>query len=129
MYLTIGFTSASPMFDFIDVGAGKECADFKIREHAKQFSSISQCKKVVLGCMHDASYIPDLIRMKTEGKDGKIMMLRGGASRVLWSYCSQAFFYSLQQYRLVGILLFFLSIEKAILKLSSANTSRIPTGL
>ncbi|VUC26772.1 unnamed protein product [Clonostachys rosea] len=55
-----GFSNRKALFDFIDVGSGKERADHKIRENIKFFVDSSQCKHLVVACGHDAGYAPFL---------------------------------------------------------------------
>lgn len=55
-----GFSSRLPLFDFIDVGSGKERADNKIREYLKFYAEIPQCKHIMLACCHDSGYAPFL---------------------------------------------------------------------
>ncbi|KAJ8117376.1 hypothetical protein OPT61_g1412 [Boeremia exigua] len=51
-----GFTRAKTMFDFIDVGAGKDRADEKIIENFKIFSQDYHCRRLLFGCSHDNGY-------------------------------------------------------------------------
>ncbi|KAJ4983239.1 CCCH zinc finger dna binding protein [Stagonosporopsis vannaccii] len=51
-----GFTQAKTMFDFIDVGAGKDRADEKIIENLKIFSQDYHCRRLLFGCSHDNGY-------------------------------------------------------------------------
>lgn len=68
-----GFTRAKTLFDFIDVGAGKDRADEKIigtrrrselrkktlmwiTENLKIFSQDYHCRKLLFGCSHDNGY-------------------------------------------------------------------------
>ncbi len=76
-----GFSRRQAFFDFVDVGDGKERADFKVRgktdsyfppppglypsnylfkESTKFFLESFQCKHLVLACGHDAGYAPFL---------------------------------------------------------------------
>jgi hypothetical protein len=75
-----GFSSRRAFFDFVDVGAGKERADHKIRgrdacaertfvsclpadclaESVKFYIESLQCNHIVLGCCHDSGYAPFL---------------------------------------------------------------------
>ncbi|PSK60255.1 hypothetical protein B9Z65_1153 [Elsinoe australis] len=49
------------MFQFIDVGFGKERADYKLREWFRLFVNNVQCKHIVLGGIcHDNGYLPML---------------------------------------------------------------------
>ncbi|KAH9828890.1 C-x8-c-x5-c-x3-h type zinc finger protein, partial [Teratosphaeria destructans] len=54
------FGLAQPLFSFIDVGAGKERADHKIRETLRLFLPNAQCKHVFFGPCHDNGYLPVL---------------------------------------------------------------------
>lgn len=60
------FGLAQPLFSFIDVGAGKERADHKIRETLRLFLPQSQCKQVFFGPSHDNGYVVVLERYKRE---------------------------------------------------------------
>lgn len=60
------FGLAQPMFSFIDVGAGKERADHKIRETLRLFLPLGQCKHVFFGPTHDNGYLPVLERYRRE---------------------------------------------------------------
>ena len=51
------FGRAQPLFNFVDVGAGKECADHKIREVLRVFLPNAQCKHVFFGPCNDNGYI------------------------------------------------------------------------
>ncbi|KAL8869529.1 MAG: hypothetical protein Q9174_004206 [Haloplaca sp. 1 TL-2023] len=55
-----GFTQSQPLFDFVDVGQGKERADHKIREQLNLFATNVQCKHMLLGVAHDNGYVPTL---------------------------------------------------------------------
>ncbi|KAL8927602.1 MAG: hypothetical protein Q9172_001312 [Xanthocarpia lactea] len=57
-----GFTGRHPLFDFVDVGVGKERADHKIRELFLFHINSLQCKHVLLGVSHDSGYVPFLER-------------------------------------------------------------------
>ncbi|KAK3674688.1 hypothetical protein LTR78_005410 [Recurvomyces mirabilis] len=54
------FSLAQPLFNFIDVGSGKERADHKIRETLRLFLPNNQCKHIWFGPMHDNGYLPVL---------------------------------------------------------------------
>ncbi|KAF1823683.1 uncharacterized protein K489DRAFT_394208 [Dissoconium aciculare CBS 342.82] len=54
------FGLARPLFNFIDVGTGKERADHKIRETLRLYLPISQCKHVLFAPCHDNGYLPVL---------------------------------------------------------------------
>lgn len=51
------FGLAQPLFNFIDVGAGKERADHKVRETLRLFVPNAQCKHVFFGPCHDNGYL------------------------------------------------------------------------
>ncbi|KAH7355776.1 hypothetical protein BKA66DRAFT_429513 [Pyrenochaeta sp. MPI-SDFR-AT-0127] len=51
-----GFTRGKTLFDFVDVGAGKDRADEKIIESFKLFSQDYHCRRLLLGCSHDNGY-------------------------------------------------------------------------
>ncbi|KAH0525503.1 hypothetical protein TsFJ059_007866 [Trichoderma semiorbis] len=55
-----GFSNRQVFFDFVDVGTGKERADYKIRESVKFFVESPQCKHLVVACGHDTGYAPFL---------------------------------------------------------------------
>ncbi|KAK7733392.1 hypothetical protein SLS57_000407 [Botryosphaeria dothidea] len=54
------FTLHQPLFNFIDVGSGKERADHKIKEMMRVFISNIQCKHIIFGGCHDNGYLPNL---------------------------------------------------------------------
>ncbi|KAF2633045.1 hypothetical protein BU25DRAFT_487392 [Macroventuria anomochaeta] len=51
-----GFTRAKTMFDFIDVGAGKDRADEKTIDNFKIFSQDYHCRRLLFGCSHGNGY-------------------------------------------------------------------------
>ncbi|KAL8785600.1 MAG: hypothetical protein Q9213_003254 [Squamulea squamosa] len=55
-----GFNGRRALFDFVDVGGGKERADHKIRESLTFYTNNAQCRRVLLGVAHDAGYAPFL---------------------------------------------------------------------
>ncbi|KAL6699115.1 hypothetical protein J3F84DRAFT_243156 [Trichoderma pleuroticola] len=55
-----GFSNRRVFFDFVDVGTGKERADYKIQESVKFFVESPQCKHLVVACGHDTGYAPFL---------------------------------------------------------------------
>ncbi|KAL8645494.1 MAG: hypothetical protein Q9226_007279 [Calogaya cf. arnoldii] len=55
-----GFTARHALFDFVDVGAGKERADHKIRESLTFYAKHEQCSHIILGIAHDSGYVPSL---------------------------------------------------------------------
>lgn len=54
---TRAFNFAQPLFNFIDVGIGKERADHKIRETLRLFLPNAQCKHVFFGPCNDTGYL------------------------------------------------------------------------
>ncbi|KAL9007352.1 MAG: hypothetical protein Q9180_009685, partial [Flavoplaca navasiana] len=55
-----GFTGRHALLDFVDVGAGKERADHKIRALLNFYINQAQCMHLLLGISHDAGYVPFL---------------------------------------------------------------------
>ncbi|KAI1804740.1 hypothetical protein F4811DRAFT_552610 [Daldinia bambusicola] len=55
-----GFSRAQGLFSFIDVGKGKEQADFKVRETLRLMVHNLQCKHIIFGPCHDKGYIVEL---------------------------------------------------------------------
>nr|OQO22478.1 hypothetical protein B0A51_10110 [Rachicladosporium sp. CCFEE 5018]OQO25470.1 hypothetical protein B0A51_07339 [Rachicladosporium sp. CCFEE 5018] len=60
------FGLAQPLFNFIDVGSGKERADHKIRETLRLFMPMPQCKHVFFGPCSDNGYLPVLTPYKRD---------------------------------------------------------------
>lgn len=54
------FGLTQPLFNFVDVGGGKERADHKIRETLRLYLPIAQCKHIFFGPCHDNGYLPVL---------------------------------------------------------------------
>jgi hypothetical protein len=54
------FARTQPLFSFVDVGAGKERADHKIRETLRLWFNIAQCKHIFFGPCNDNGYLPFL---------------------------------------------------------------------
>ncbi|CAO2655243.1 Nn.00g103070.m01.CDS01 [Neocucurbitaria sp. VM-36] len=73
-----GFTRGKTLFDFIDVGGGKDRADEKIIESFKLFSQDYHCRRVLFGCSHDNGYARALEECsdKAETLD-KVILLEG----------------------------------------------------
>ncbi|KAH5423332.1 hypothetical protein HBI23_199180 [Parastagonospora nodorum] len=55
-----GFTRGKTLFDFVDVGTGKDRADEKIIESFKMFSQDYHCRRLLFGCSHDNGYARSL---------------------------------------------------------------------
>ncbi|KAL8882764.1 MAG: hypothetical protein Q9192_007525 [Flavoplaca navasiana] len=73
-----GFTSRYPLFDFVDVGLGKERADHKIRESFRFYIESSQCKHVLLGICHDSGYVPFFEKfVANESVRNRVTLLEG----------------------------------------------------
>ncbi|MCJ1275147.1 hypothetical protein MMC21_002947 [Puttea exsequens] len=51
-----GFTGSKQLFDFVDVGVGKDRADDKISEIFKLHLYDSHCRQILFGCSHDNGY-------------------------------------------------------------------------
>ncbi|KAF2137547.1 uncharacterized protein K452DRAFT_278557 [Aplosporella prunicola CBS 121167] len=51
-----GFTRNKPLFDFVDVGPGKDRADEKLCETFKLHLYDSHCRHIFFGCSHDNGY-------------------------------------------------------------------------
>ncbi|KAL8672329.1 MAG: hypothetical protein Q9168_003213 [Polycauliona sp. 1 TL-2023] len=93
-----GFTGRHPLFDFVDVGLGKERADHKIRgmeafrlsdeipfaatnsepELFRFYINGLQCKHVMLGVSHDSGYVPFLEKfVANESIRDRVTLLEG----------------------------------------------------
>ncbi|KAI0380210.1 hypothetical protein F5Y04DRAFT_257721 [Hypomontagnella monticulosa] len=57
---TRGFSRAQGLFSIIDVGHGKEQADYKVREMLRLMANNLQCKHIIFGPCHDKGYIVEL---------------------------------------------------------------------
>lgn len=51
-----GFTGSKHLFDFVDVGMGKDRADDKISETFKLHLNNCHCRHIIFGCSHDNGY-------------------------------------------------------------------------
>lgn len=70
------FNINQPLFSIIDVGYGKERADFKLREMLRTFSDNPTCRHIVFSGLHDAGYLLNLERFKHHpAMAGKITLL------------------------------------------------------
>ncbi|OAQ73049.1 zinc finger protein [Pochonia chlamydosporia 170] len=56
----LGFTQGKATFDFIDVGHGKDHISSKIKENITFHLNNYNCRHILLGISHDASYAPFL---------------------------------------------------------------------
>ncbi|KAF2651412.1 hypothetical protein K491DRAFT_90377 [Lophiostoma macrostomum CBS 122681] len=61
-----GFTRGKILFDFVDVGPGKDRADDKIIESLKLYVGNSHCRHILFGCSHDNGYARILENYATE---------------------------------------------------------------
>jgi len=71
-----GFNTASPLMSMLDVGAGKEAADAKIREQMRIFVRFPHVKKIYFGGGHDNGYTNNLAMVQNEGYLNKIVLLQ-----------------------------------------------------
>ncbi|KAE9986875.1 hypothetical protein Vi05172_g7978 [Venturia inaequalis] len=55
-----GFSTSQDLFNIIDVGAGKEKADHKLREMFRIFLANKQCKHIIFAGLHDTGYLNTL---------------------------------------------------------------------
>ncbi|KAF2139644.1 uncharacterized protein K452DRAFT_289641 [Aplosporella prunicola CBS 121167] len=60
------FSLNQSLFNFIDVGSGKERADHKIKEMLRLFISNIQCKHIIFGGCHDNGYLVALDPYKND---------------------------------------------------------------
>ncbi|KAK1064030.1 hypothetical protein LTR33_012160 [Friedmanniomyces endolithicus] len=51
-----GFTRGKMLFDFVDVGPGKDRADVKVAEALRLFLYDYHCRQILFGCSHDNGY-------------------------------------------------------------------------
>ncbi|KAG8804519.1 hypothetical protein FRC17_005953, partial [Serendipita sp. 399] len=71
-----GFSQAHPLFSFITVGASKEAADSKIREHLNKFIRLHEVYRVFVGVDHDNGYNAALSAELTAGHKERLVLLR-----------------------------------------------------
>ncbi|KAL6712703.1 hypothetical protein ACLMJK_000645 [Lecanora helva] len=72
-----GFTGSKQLFDFVDVGQGKDRADDKLSEIFKLHLYDCHCRRIIFGCSHDNGYarlLEDIVEPSTLGK---ITLLEG----------------------------------------------------
>ncbi|KAL7620266.1 hypothetical protein AAE478_009259 [Parahypoxylon ruwenzoriense] len=55
-----GFSRVKGLFSFVDVGYGKEQADFKVREMLRAMVYNLQCKHIIFGPCHNKGYLAEL---------------------------------------------------------------------
>jgi hypothetical protein len=71
-----GFNVNQPLFNFVDVGHGKERADNKLRETLRSFIDNPTCKHIIFGGCHDAGYLNNLEPYKhDDNKASRITLL------------------------------------------------------
>lgn len=71
-----GFSKAHPLFSFIEVGASKEAADYKIREHLNKLVGNRQMYKILVGVDHDNGYGAALSAELTAGHENRLVLLK-----------------------------------------------------
>ncbi|KAF2455852.1 hypothetical protein BDY21DRAFT_288622, partial [Lineolata rhizophorae] len=69
------FSLNQSLFNFIDVGSGKERADHKIKEMFRLFVHNQQCKHIIFGGCHDNGYLPNLDPYKRTEAASRISLL------------------------------------------------------
>ncbi|MCJ1417127.1 hypothetical protein MMC32_003466 [Xylographa parallela] len=74
---TRGFTGSKQLFDFTDVGSGKDRADDKVSELFKLFVNNSHCKHIIFGCSHDNGYARLLEDISGQAMPSQITLLEG----------------------------------------------------
>ncbi|OCL12585.1 hypothetical protein AOQ84DRAFT_372948 [Glonium stellatum] len=61
-----GFTRGRTLFDFVDVGSGKDRADEKLIETFKLYIHDVRCRQIFFGCSHDNGYARLLEELSTD---------------------------------------------------------------
>ncbi|KAL8869470.1 MAG: hypothetical protein Q9174_004251 [Haloplaca sp. 1 TL-2023] len=72
-----GFTGSKILFDFVDVGQGKDRADEKINELFKLHLSDFHCQHIFFGCSHDNGYARLLEQYTENAITKQITLLEG----------------------------------------------------
>ncbi|KAF2438612.1 hypothetical protein P171DRAFT_398698 [Karstenula rhodostoma CBS 690.94] len=73
-----GFTNGRTLFDFIDVGPGKDRADDKIIETLKLFVDDFHCRQIFFGCSHDNGFARPLEEyLGNDTKISNVTLLQG----------------------------------------------------
>jgi len=75
----VGFNQASERFMMVDVGAGKEAADAKVKGLLETEIRLPQTEKIVFGGSHDNGYVTTLRSQMTSGLKSKLIILQGYA--------------------------------------------------
>ncbi|MCJ1411249.1 hypothetical protein MMC19_005337 [Ptychographa xylographoides] len=72
-----GFTGTKQLFDFIDVGSGKDRADDKVSELLKLYLYNCHCRHILFGCSHDNGYARLLEDVNDRTMPNHITLLEG----------------------------------------------------
>ncbi|KAI9801591.1 MAG: hypothetical protein M1825_003270 [Sarcosagium campestre] len=73
-----GFTRSKHLFDFVDVGSGKDRADDKLAEVFKLHLHDCHCRQILFGCSHDNGYARLLEEYTTDvASASRICLLEG----------------------------------------------------
>ncbi|CAL1701749.1 unnamed protein product [Somion occarium] len=72
-----GFNQAGHRFLMVDVGAGKENADSKLRAFLADHVRSPSTWKIFLGASHDNGYVPELRSLIAHGQSEKLVLLPG----------------------------------------------------
>ncbi|KAF8323731.1 hypothetical protein DL93DRAFT_2069694 [Clavulina sp. PMI_390] len=72
----MGFNQASPLFQMVDVGHGKEVADAKIKDLCTYFARLPQIQSIYLAGGHDGGYATFIRSLTTDGFGKKVVLLR-----------------------------------------------------
>ncbi|MCJ1265236.1 hypothetical protein MMC22_005111 [Lobaria immixta] len=72
-----GFTGSKQLFDFVDVGTGKDRADKKISENLKLQLYDYHCRHIFFGCSHDNGYARLLEDLGDLSANDRITLLEG----------------------------------------------------
>jgi len=75
------FTMTQPFFDIVDVGAGKENADFKLRNKLPFVLKSVHCAHVIVGPCHDYGYLNEFRQYGSEKVKRKITLLEATPSQ------------------------------------------------
>ena len=75
---TRGFTRSHTLFDFVDVGSGKDRADAKIIDGLKLTLLDYHCRQILFGCSHDNGYARTLESFADDGQaKARVTLLEG----------------------------------------------------
>lgn len=73
-----GFTRSDTLFDFVDVGGGKDRADVKIIDNLKLTLLDYHCRQILFGCSHDNGYARTLESFADDGQaKARVTLLEG----------------------------------------------------